>query len=283
LGQNKLYKFDKIKTYKHVIQLDPSIKGNWDSVFNKKQPITLELACGKGEYAIGLAEMFPMNNYIGVDIKGNRIYTGARKVEEAQIPNVAFLRAPIDNITDYFEENSIDGIWITFSDPFLKAGKAKNRLTHQNFLSRYQKILKPGGIIHLKTDAEPLYRFTLETIQQLNCKIVESIEDIYKDGAHATGPLSIKTFYEKMHLAEGKTIYYVSFTLPEKTIPLMSKEEQKAVKAEEGDYYFLEDGRMVFTEQYHLKRGYCCGSGCRHCPYNHKNVPSHKKQRMHHD
>jgi len=214
VGQNKQYKFSQIEKFENVFQFDKTKKGQWAKAhFRNNHPITLELACGKGEYSTGLGREFPNRNYIGIDIKGNRIYTGAKKALEEGLQNVAFLRTRINQITEYFDEGEVDEIWIIFPDPFLRDSKAKNRLTHQNFLSLYQKILKPGGTIHLKTDSPPLYQFTLETIESVGATVVSNWSDIYGKGLN-TGALSIQTFYEKMHLEDGRQINYVSFTLP---------------------------------------------------------------------
>jgi tRNA (guanine-N7-)-methyltransferase len=188
---------------------------NWHVFFKNNHPITLELACGKGEYSVGLGRVNPNNNYIGVDIKGNRIYNGAKISLQEGLTNVGFVRGQIDHLTEYFGEAEVNDIWIIFSDPFLR--KPKNRLTHPRFLFIYQQVMKKGGVIKLKTDSKELYDFTLETIEEQGCSIVENIADIYGKGM-AVGPLAIQTFYEKMHLADGRTIYYLSFTLPETTI-----------------------------------------------------------------
>lgn len=217
MGQKKLIKFQAIDTYNNVLQYPEGIKGNWHTHFKNNNPITLELACGKGEYSVGLGRQHKDNNYIGVDIKGNRIYTGAKIALKEQLDNVAFLRIHIGQITNYFAPGEVSGIWIIFPDPFLRKSRAKNRLTHPRFLHLYQQILKPGARINLKTDSKELYDFTLETIAEQNCIIHENIADIYGKGL-ATGPLAIQTYYEKMHLAEGRTIYFVSFSLPEEGI-----------------------------------------------------------------
>lgn len=217
MGHKKLKKFAALETYKHVLQFPDDIKGKWAAFFNNTNPITLELACGKGEYSVGLGRQNKDRNFIGIDIKGNRIYTGAKIALEEKLTNVGFLRINIGQITKYFEANEVSEIWIVFSDPFIKKGKEKNRLTHSRFLREYQTIMKPGGIIHLKTDSPVLYEFTLETIAEQGCTIHENIADIYGKGM-ANGPLAIQTFYEKMHLEDGRTIYYVSFSLPDTPI-----------------------------------------------------------------
>lgn len=217
MAQKKLVRFAAIKTYSNVLQYPEGMAGKWKDHFKNDHPITLELACGKGEYSVGLGRENKDRNFIGVDVKGNRIYIGAKMALAEQLINVAFLRTQIGQLTQYFEPDEVAEIWIVFPDPFLRDGKAKNRLTHPRFLSLYQKVLKPGARIHLKTDSKELYEFTVESIAETGCNIEVNIPDIYGKGM-ATGPLAIQTHYEGMHLAEGRTIYYLSFTLPEQTI-----------------------------------------------------------------
>ncbi len=236
MGHKKLIRFQAIDTYSNVLQYPEGMKGNWHTFFKNDNPITLELACGKGEYSVNLGREHKDNNYIGVDIKGNRIYTGAKAALTEGLANVGFLRISIGQITQYFAANEVDNIWIIFPDPFLRKGKAKNRLTHERFLAQYQQILKPGARINLKTDSKELYDFTLETISEQKCTIHENIADIYAKGL-ATGPLAIQTFYEKMHLLDNRTIYYVSFSLPETPIVVtgrFAKEEEGELEQEEG-------------------------------------------------
>ena len=223
MGHKKLIRFRAIDTYSNVLQYPENMKGNWNTFFKNDNPVTLELACGKGEYSVNLGREHKDRNYIGVDIKGNRIYNGAKIALTEGLGNVGFLRIHIGQITDYFAAGEVDEIWIIFPDPFLK--KAKNRLTHERFLHAYQQILKPGASINLKTDSKELYDFTLETIEAQGCTILANIADIYGQGK-ATGPLAIQTFYEKMHLADGRTIYYISFSLPAAPIILTGRFEK---------------------------------------------------------
>ncbi len=219
MGHKKLIKFQAIDGYPNVLQYPKDVKGKWNEVFKNHNPITLELACGKGEYSVNLGREHKDLNYIGVDIKGNRIYTGAKTALNENLQNVAFLRAQIGQITSYFDPGEVSEIWIIFPDPFLKKGKEKNRLTHPRFLHQYQQLLKPGSRINLKTDSKELYEFTLETISGQECSLHENIADVYGQGK-ASGPLAIQTFYEKMHLEEGRTIYFLSFSLPSKGITM---------------------------------------------------------------
>ena len=150
-----------------MLQYPESMAGKWNSFFKNKNPIVVELACGKGEYAIGLGKIHPEKNFIGVDIKGNRIWVGAKKALQFNLQNVAFLRIQIDHINDYFAQDEVDEIWITFPDPQLRKSKAKKRLTHPRFLRIYQQFLLPGGLIHLKTDSPDLYTFTKKIVDAI--------------------------------------------------------------------------------------------------------------------
>ncbi len=229
MGQKKLVRFAAIKTFSNVLQYPEGMRGRWAEHFGNANPITLELACGKGEYSVGLGREHPERNFIGVDIKGNRIYIGAKKALAEGLNNVAFLRTQIQQLPDYFApEDRVEEMWIVFPDPFLS--KAKNRLTHPRFLAQYQKILPQGARINLKTDSHELYTFTQEVIAEQGCILHTDIADIYGKGL-ATGPLAIQTFYESMHLAEGRTIYYLCFSLPQ--APIMVPEKQKKEAAED--------------------------------------------------
>ena len=224
MGQKKLVRFAAIKTFANVLQYPEGMKNSWNNFFHNEHSITLELACGKGEYSVALGREHPDRNFIGVDIKGNRIYIGAKHALAEGLTNVAFLRAQIGQLTDYFSKDEVSEIWIIFPDPFLREGKAKNRLTHPRFLRLYQQVLRKGGRIHLKTDAEELYSFTREVIAVQGCTVHEDIADIYGKGK-ATGPLAIQTHYEGLHLAAGRTIYYLSFSLPETPVVLPEKKK----------------------------------------------------------
>ena len=233
MGQKKLVRFEAIKSFPNVLQSPENMQGKWHEYFRNHAPITLELACGKGEYSVSLGRQHKDRNFIGVDIKGNRIYIGAKAALAEKLNNVAFLRAQIGQLTNFFAAGEISEIWIIFPDPFLRKSKAKNRLTHPRFLAIYQQLLPPGARIHLKTDSRELYDFTLETIQEQGCIIHENIADIYGQGK-ATGALAIQTFYEQMHLAEGRTIYYINFSLPSHPIVIPQKKKETDEPTEEG-------------------------------------------------
>lgn len=234
MGHKKLIRFRAIETFPNVLQYPEDMKGNWAAFFKNDNPITLELACGKGEYSVGLGREHKDRNYVGVDIKGNRIYGGAKIALEEKLENVAFLRTQIDHLAKYFAAGEVSEIWIIFPDPFLRSSRAKNRLTHPRFLRLYQQILPMGANINLKTDSKELYDFTLEIIAEQGCIIHQNLVDIYGKGL-ATGPLAIQTFYERMHLAEGRTIYFLSFSLPEHNITLPERFQKNETAIDGGD------------------------------------------------
>lgn len=229
MGHKKLIRFNAIRTFSNVLEEPKDVKGRWHELFGNDNPITLELACGKGEYSVGLGREHKDRNFIGVDIKGNRIHAGAKIALNEPITNVRFLRTQIGHITEHFAAGEVAEIWIIFPDPFLRDSRAKNRLTHARFLHLYQQILKPGAIINLKTDSRELYDFTKEVIEKQGCHIVADIQDIYGKGM-ATGPLAIQTFYEKMHLEDNRIINYISFTLPETEIVLPERYKNNATR-----------------------------------------------------
>jgi tRNA (guanine-N7-)-methyltransferase len=213
LGRPKLEKFAELALIPSVYQRDSCMKGKWGSEhFNNDHPIVLELACGKGDYTRGMATLFPEKNFIGVDIKGNRLWTAARLAEEGDLNNVAFIREQIDHLADYFEPGEVSEIWITFPDPFPRKREIKKRLTSPKFLDVYRKIVLPGTKINLKTDSDGLYEYTLEVITEQNLEVVKNYPDIYAAGVtHEVH--GIQTYYEKMHLKEGRTIKYLCFLL----------------------------------------------------------------------
>lgn len=212
MAKKKLIRLSELETFTNVFQLRMELKGKWKQlVFGNTFPITLELACGKGEYTVALARNFPARNFIGIDIKGARIWRGAKTALEEKISNAVFLRTYIDHITEYFEPGEVAEIWITFPDPYHENSKMTKRLTSSVFLNRYRQILQPGGIIHLKTDDQLLYEFSLHTIAKENCRLLFNTADLYASGL-PDEILSVKTFYEKQHLANGKTIKYIRFS-----------------------------------------------------------------------
>lgn len=222
--KNKLARFEENKILPNVIQPTREealeqfhLKGSWNRDFFKNDhPIVLELGCGKGEYSVGLAEAFPGKNFIGIDIKGARFWFGAKEAVEKNLDNVAFLRTQIELVDCFFADNEVDEIWITFPDPQIKYRRTKHRLTHPDFLERYKKILKPGGIIHLKTDSEFLHGYTLGYLQGAGHEIISAHHDIYGAPEYEPGtPLlrEVRTYYEELFSAKGKTITYIKFRL----------------------------------------------------------------------
>jgi len=217
MGQKKLIRFEELTTFPNVLQYPQNMAGNWSSFFSKLGPITLELACGKGEYAVGMAELYPERNFIGVDQKGNRIWVGAKKALSTELKNVAFLRTQIDRIATYFAPDEAEEIWLTFPDPQLRASKHKKRLTHPKYLRLYQSFLKKDGRIHLKTDSPVLYNFTLEVISLYTLRLHSSTDDLYSAPLEKK-ELGIKTHYEGLDIAGSKKIHYVCFSLGEEIL-----------------------------------------------------------------
>lgn len=213
MGKDKLRKFAEVATFKNVVQLDAGkdYQGAWaKKFFGNDNPVVLELACGKGEYTVNLAKMFPNINFIGVDYKGNRIWRGAKTALEEGINNVGFLRIQIETILEHFAENEIDQIWITFPDPQPQDSREKKRLTNPRFLEKYKQILKDQGIMHLKTDNDGFYAYTLEQIDLLNLPKHKETADLYHSDL-VDEVLSIKTYYERKYLADNKNINYVQW------------------------------------------------------------------------
>jgi tRNA (guanine-N7-)-methyltransferase len=222
LAQKKLFRFGQLSTFKNVFEYPDNIAGNWKDFFGNENPVILELACGRGEYTVGLASMDASKNYIGVDVKGNRMYIGAKKALDEKLANAGFLRTQIEKLDLYFIKGEVDEIWITFPDPQLRLSKAKKRLTHPRFLRLYANILKEGGRIHLKTDSPDLYQFTLQVCNLYEIPVIEKTDDVY--GQPDIKPeLKIKTHYESLDIAGSKKIHYISFCLPEKLPDLDEK------------------------------------------------------------
>ncbi len=213
MGQKKLQRFAELNSFPNVLQFPKEMAGTWKTFFKNNNPVTLELACGKGEYAVGLGQLYPHRNFLGIDLKGNRIWVGARKALQQQLTNVAFLRTQIDQLAEYFSKDEVAEIWITFPDPQLRTSKAKKRLTHPKFLRLYHQFLQPGGTIHLKTDSPDLYRFTLLVIELYNCTIHKAIDDVHSQEM-VSDELKIKTHYESLDIAGSNRIHYLVFSLP---------------------------------------------------------------------
>lgn len=214
MGKDKLRRFAEISTFRNVLQLEEGkpLKGNWSTThFKNSNPLVIELACGKGEYTVNLAQLFPDKNFIGIDYKGNRIWRGAKTALEETIDNVAFLRIQIENILDYFEEGEVSEIWITFPDPQPQISREKKRLTFPGFLEKYKTILKKHGLLHLKTDNDGLHEYTFEKINELGLVLHARTEDLYNSDI-VDEVLSIKTYYEKKYLATDKNINYLKFS-----------------------------------------------------------------------
>jgi len=225
VGKNKLARWTELGSYDNVIQpeigdvsgKDHLIKGRWHKdIFKNENPIILELGCGKGEYTIGLANRFPDNNYIGIDIKGARMWRGAKTANEQNLPNVAFLRTRIEFINSFFSTDEVDEIWITFPDPHPGGRNSNKRLTSPWFLNSYRLFLKDKGIIHLKTDNKELYEFTGKVLSYNSLETIRSMNDLYAEKIDRI--LSIRTHYEKIFLDEGLKINYLSFRLDKEKI-----------------------------------------------------------------
>ena len=230
MGQKKLLRFNAIKTFANVLEYPENMQGKWKDHFKNNHPVVLELACGKGEYTVGLAKLFADKNFIGVDLKGNRIYAGAKKCLEEKLINAAFLRTQIGMLPDYFGSAEVSEIWITFPDPQLRTSRAKKRLTHPVFLRSYQKILAPGGFINLKNDSPALYTFTKRVIEMYGLTCVEDYDNVYAQTNNEV--LKIKTHYESLDIAGSNRIFYLKFSLPNE-IPDKDKMLQEILKETE--------------------------------------------------
>ncbi len=213
MAQKKLERFAAIKTFPNVLEYPVEMGGKWNDFFKNNNPLVLELACGRGEYTVGLAKLFPQQNFVGVDVKGNRMFIGAKKCITDNLQNAGFLRTQIEKLAEYFAPAEVDEIWITFPDPQLRISKAKKRLTHPRFLRLYKQVLKPGGFIHLKTDSPDLFRFTKKVAELYDLDIVEQSDNVYINPA-VKEELTIKTHYESLDIAQSKKIHYLKFTLP---------------------------------------------------------------------
>nr|WP_299388143.1 tRNA (guanosine(46)-N7)-methyltransferase TrmB [Allomuricauda sp.] len=219
-SKNKLKRFKENENFSNVVQPTRDevlkgfgLKGKWSTYFQNNNPIVLELGCGKGEYTVELARRNPDKNYIGIDIKGARFWRGAKTALEEQLGNVAFLRSQIELIDLLFAEAEVDGIWITFPDPQIKYKRTKHRMTNPVFLEKYKQVLKPGGLVHLKTDSEFMHGYTLGLLQGLGHEILYSNHDVYKNAGSPLEVMEIQTFYENQYLEKGKPITYIQFRI----------------------------------------------------------------------
>lgn len=244
MGKNKLKKFAEMQTFSCVFQYPWAVlqrdgfalRGNWNKeYFKNDNPIVLELGCGKGEYTVGLARQYPDKNFIGIDIKGARIWTGAKTAETEGLKNVAFLRTGIELIESFFTEAEVAEIWITFPDPQMQ--KTRRRLTSTRFLNLYRHILCSDGTVHLKTDSPFLYTYTDRLVTINNFPIKVNTNDLYA-GDFVDPILSIKTFYEQQWLSRGKKIKYISFTLPKEGELIEPQEDD----IEHDDYHSYQRG-----------------------------------------
>lgn len=245
MGQKKLIKFAAIKEYNNVLEFPQDMQGKWAAFFdalkkgtstidisslsisdghfvsnvssinkedNATTPLTLELACGRGEYAVGLGRMFPEQHFIGIDLKGNRIWKGASIANKDGLTNVAFVRSQIELTSNYFAKDEVDEIWITFPDPQLRWSKSKKRLTHPKFLRLYQQFLKNDGIVHLKTDSPLLFNFTLKVIELYGLHLIYKTDNLYAE-QNIDPRCLIKTYYEGLDIAQSNKIHYIQFNI----------------------------------------------------------------------
>lgn len=221
MARKKLARFAENAQMAHVIEPSRAevlqgfpLQGKWCSeIFKNDKPIVLELGCGKGEYTVALAERFPQTNFIGIDVKGARIWYGASAVQEKKLPNAAFLRTQVELLNHCFAAGEIEEIWITFPDPQIKQARSKHRLTHPDFLARYRKVLRPGGSVHLKTDSEFLHGYTAGVLQVLGFPVLQAYHDIDKQIARKQGHLlhEVQTHYEQLFRGKGKSVTYLKF------------------------------------------------------------------------
>jgi len=219
-SKNKLKRFRENESFNNVIQPERDevtsgnfpFRGRWNEYFGNEHPLVLELGCGKGEYTIGLARLYPERNFIGVDIKGARLWRGAKTALEAPLRNVAFLRSQIELVDQLFAENEVSEIWITFPDPQIKYKRAKHRMTNRVFLEKYRQILKKDGVMHLKTDSEFMHGYTLGLLHGGTLgEVLYANHNVYRNEGSPEEVTGIQTFYEQQFLEEGKPITYIKF------------------------------------------------------------------------
>jgi tRNA (guanine-N7-)-methyltransferase len=212
MGQKKLIRFAEIETFQNVLQYPQHMKGQWSTFFKNDHLLTLELACGKGEYAVGLGRMHPQRNFIGIDLKGNRIWVGAKTAIKENLGNVAFVRSQIDQVNNYFAADEVNEIWITFPDPQPQQGRERKRLTSPEFIARYEKFCKTGALIHFKTDNRFLFDYTIEVLRDLGKKVIRKEFHVHRDFPNDS-LFNILTHYEGIYLKAGKPIHYLCFEL----------------------------------------------------------------------
>ncbi|SFN41833.1 tRNA (guanine-N(7)-)-methyltransferase [Bizionia echini] len=221
-SKNKLKRFNENETFKNVVQptreelvnKEFALKGQWSrDFFKNNNPIVLELGCGKGEYTTALAKKYPNKNFIGIDIKGARFWRGAKTALEENMPNVGFLRTQIELIDHAFATHEVDEIWITFPDPQIKYKRTKHRMTNSEFLSRYKTILKPEGVVNLKTDSEFMHGYTLGLLHGAGHEVLYANHNVYKQEGSPEDVTSIQTFYEGQYLEQNKPITYIRFKI----------------------------------------------------------------------
>ncbi|MDZ7682167.1 MAG: tRNA (guanosine(46)-N7)-methyltransferase TrmB [Fodinibius sp.] len=225
MGKGKLEKFEEVTQFPNTLELTDfqesnteKPRGRWHAdVFGNNNPINLELACGKGTYTLELARRNPNKNYLGIDIKGDRIWRGAKTALDEDLDNARFMRMYIDHLKEYFAPNEISNVWITFPDPYPRSPDSNKRLTSPKFLNIYQQVLKPDAVIQFKTDNEDLFAFTKETLSETGCEVLDLVEDVYRERPDDE-LLTIKTDFEEKHLERGRSISYLKFTLPGKFI-----------------------------------------------------------------
>ena len=212
MPKDKLRRFAEYALFANTFDFAYDMKGRWKlDYFKNENPLVLELGCGKGEYTVALAKQNPLKNFIGIDLKSNRMWKGAGIALEENLTNVAFMRGVIEKITEFFSADEVDEIWITFPDPYPKDRHEKHRLTSPKFLERYKEILKKDGIVHFKTDDDGLFHYTVEILKELKINPIEIIWDVHGDEASPAYLREIKTYYEKLFMQKGRTVKYLKF------------------------------------------------------------------------